>query len=68
MSADLDVAEAGRIGGQNGNNYNSWAGSRSTFTLTKQAESELLLADKIFFRTCSYPAYEWLSGLRKTGR
>jgi tetrapyrrole methylase family protein/MazG family protein len=34
--------------------------------LTKEAERELLQADKIFFRTGSYPAYDWLGGLGKT--
>jgi uncharacterized protein YabN with tetrapyrrole methylase and pyrophosphatase domain len=28
--------------------------------LTKEAESELLAADKIFFRTSGHPVYEWL--------
>jgi tetrapyrrole methylase family protein / MazG family protein len=28
--------------------------------LTKEAESELLGAEKIFFRTSGHPAYEWL--------
>ncbi|HUN60722.1 MAG TPA: SAM-dependent methyltransferase [Candidatus Sulfotelmatobacter sp.] len=33
--------------------------------LTKEAESALLAADKIFFRTGSHPAYEWLKGMGK---
>jgi tetrapyrrole methylase family protein/MazG family protein len=33
--------------------------------LTKEAECELLHADKIFFRTASLPAYDWLRGLGK---
>ena len=33
--------------------------------LTKEAESALLAADKVFFRTCSHPAYEWLKGMGK---
>jgi tetrapyrrole methylase family protein / MazG family protein len=33
--------------------------------LTKEAEKELLHADKIFFRTCAHPVYDWLRGLEK---
>jgi tetrapyrrole methylase family protein / MazG family protein len=33
--------------------------------LTKEAESALLAADKVFFRTCAHPAYEWLKGTGK---
>ena len=33
--------------------------------LTKAAECELLRAEKVFFRTASYPAYNWLHGLGK---
>jgi tetrapyrrole methylase family protein/MazG family protein len=34
--------------------------------LTKEAEGELLRADKVFFRTRFYPAYDWLCDLGKT--
>jgi tetrapyrrole methylase family protein/MazG family protein len=33
--------------------------------LTKEAERELLLEDKVFFRTCAHPVYDWLHGLGK---
>lgn len=33
--------------------------------LTKEAESELLAAEKVFFRTCAHPAYEWLKSAGK---
>ncbi len=33
--------------------------------LTKEAETELLRAEKIFFRMSALPAYEWLRGLGK---
>jgi tetrapyrrole methylase family protein / MazG family protein len=33
--------------------------------LTMEAERELRLADKVFFRTCAYPAYYWLRELGK---
>jgi tetrapyrrole methylase family protein / MazG family protein len=33
--------------------------------LTKEAEQELLIGDKIFFRTSVHPAYDWLHGLGK---
>lgn len=33
--------------------------------LTKEAESALLAAEKVFFRTCAHPAYEWLRGTGK---
>jgi tetrapyrrole methylase family protein / MazG family protein len=28
--------------------------------LTKEAQTELLAADKVFFRTSGHPAYQWL--------
>jgi tetrapyrrole methylase family protein / MazG family protein len=33
--------------------------------LTKEAETELLQAEKVFFRTAVHPVYEWLKGLGK---
>src|SRR5271169_2347411 len=33
--------------------------------LTKEAEAELLRADKVFFRLGSHPVYQWLSRLGK---
>ena len=33
--------------------------------MTKEAEQHLLAADKVFFRTSAYPAYDWLEGLGK---
>ena len=33
--------------------------------LTKEAEAELLRADKVFFRMGAHPVYEWLRGLGK---
>jgi tetrapyrrole methylase family protein / MazG family protein len=33
--------------------------------LTKEAESELLLADKVFFRTGAHPVYNWVRDLGK---
>ena len=33
--------------------------------LTKEAEAELIRADKIFFRLGSHPVYDWLRGLGK---
>jgi tetrapyrrole methylase family protein / MazG family protein len=33
--------------------------------LTKEAETELLAADKVFFRTSGHPAYQWLEKLGK---
>ena len=40
-------------------------GPGPTKYLTKEAETELLGADKIFFRTASHPVYDWLSKLGK---
>jgi len=40
-------------------------GPGPTSCLTKEAEAELLRADKIFFRMGSHPVYEWLRGLGK---
>lgn len=34
--------------------------------MTKEAEQHLLAADKVFFRTGAYPAFDWLRGLGKT--
>ena len=34
--------------------------------LTTEAENHLLKADKVFFRTSTYPAHRWLEGLGKT--
>lgn len=33
--------------------------------MTKEAEQHLLAAEKVFFRTSAYPAYDWLAGLGK---
>jgi tetrapyrrole methylase family protein / MazG family protein len=40
-------------------------GPGATSYLTKEVEAELLGADKVFFRTGTYPVYEWLRGLGK---
>jgi tetrapyrrole methylase family protein/MazG family protein len=40
-------------------------GPGPTKYLTKEAETELIGADKVFFRTSAHPVYEWLAGLGK---
>jgi tetrapyrrole methylase family protein / MazG family protein len=40
-------------------------GPGPTSCLTKEAEAELLRADKVFFRTAAHPVYEWVCGLGK---
>jgi tetrapyrrole methylase family protein/MazG family protein len=40
-------------------------GPGPTSCLTKEAEAELLRADKVFFRTGAHPVYEWLRSLGK---
>ncbi|MGB2632859.1 MAG: SAM-dependent methyltransferase [Candidatus Acidiferrum sp.] len=40
-------------------------GPGPTAYLTKEAEAELLSANKVFFRTKAHPVYDWLNGLGK---
>ena len=40
-------------------------GPGPTSCLTKEAEGELLRADKVFFRMGAHPVYEWLRSLGK---